>query len=95
MSDIPYLPIHKEQSFLFPFLTCGLARKKKYKFCLHVMRLSVRALDLELAALRFFLLRVQALACGLALFYYLRPHTFLFLKNAKSLRPHALAALCA
>jgi len=97
VSYISYPPIHKEQSFLFAFLTCGLARKKKYKFCLHVMRLSARALGLELWALRvcisasasacgltLFLLRVQASACGLALFITCGLTLFLFFKTRRA-----------
>ena len=71
------------------------------------MRLSARALDLELAALRVYI-SASASACGLTLFfiesaseslrpcafYYLRPHTFLFLKTRRAcglmrLRPYA------
>ena len=67
------------------------------------MRLSARALDLELAALRVYI-SASASACGLTLFfiesaseslrpcafYYLRPHTFFIFKKREE-----LAASCA
>jgi len=85
VSYISYPPIHKEQSFLFAFLTCGLARKKKYKFCLHVMRLSARALGLGLWALRV-CISASASACGLTLFLFFKTRRACGLMR---LRPYA------